>query len=929
MSKGPSDIVKCIRDLGYKDFTELQKRAFNYIARKRGSALIIAPTGSGKTEAAVFPVIYHILARKLSPISCIYVTPLRALNRDIERRIRRIGECLGLKVSVRHGDTPESARRRLVEDPPHILVTTPETFTYLIINESLRPYLSNAEFVIIDEFHELLTSKRGLLLLTNLGLFEHAIGKKLRRIALSATIASPRMAAEYLDPGGEVAVIEAEDKREIEISVEVPPCDELCEKLSGLIDDEALASRLSYILNAARSYRSVIVFTNTRSLAEHLGSLLKEIPGALGLGLTAEVHHGSLSREVREDVEERIKKGEVNILVATSSVELGIDIGHIDYVIQYFSPRQASRLVQRVGRSGHKLYGVSRGSVLVTPNALHMAEARVIARRARKGELEREVVHEGPLDVLSYAVAAYALLNPGGAGKRELYEVIKRNRVYSGLSEADYNDVLDYLSYSRIISIKEDMIFPTRRTRLHVYRTSMIPSTRDIDVIDMASGKKIGTLNEEYVVINVERGDVIVLGGRSWRVVGYDEEGGKLYVELGLPDSEPPLIPHWEGENIPVEYEVAREVGDLVKDFKEGGPGGAALGADPEAVVELGDSSTITVDYIDSLKLFIINVYGGTKANSYIKDLLVYRIKQVYPFLDVRAYSTPYAILVQLKGFYSQRDISSLVVGTMRELWKYAGDEYAMWIARESRAVEWRIYQVGQRFGAISPGETKVSRAMLRAFADTVIGREAVKEVLMRDYDIESVRDLALRISRGEVSIAPRSYDKLQRHHVELLTYIENPISSGLGVLGLDEYLQRLLNREVILICLACGYRNRDKVSNLMGRKSYSCPKCGRATLSLIKGEAFVKVEDIERLIKKGKARGSERKLLDDLAERAVLLYRHGEAALLALSARGVGTAEAKRIIREYLNGKDLISAIYESERRFLSVKRYIDRKKR
>lgn len=927
-----SSIVECIRELGYGDFTALQKEVFRKVAYENKSVLVTAPTGSGKTEAAVFPVFYRIIVDGLKPISAIYITPLRALNRDIESRIKRIASCFGLRVAVRHGDTPDAARRELAVHPPDVLITTPESFMYILVNEKLLPSVLNARYLIIDEFHEMVESKRGLLLFTVLHLLEKYHGFKPLKIALSATVSDPHGLAGLLESSGGVEVVRGEQVKRMEVKVVVPGGS----VSDTLLGDERLESRLLYILRASEAYRAVLVFTNTRSLAEILGSLLKTLAGKQGRSVVIAVHHGSLSRSHREEVEAGFKKGNVNILVATSSMELGIDIGHVDFVVQYLSPRRVSRLIQRVGRSGHRLEGVSRGAVLSTGNLLHVLESLVLVDEALKGRVEREDVIPKPLDVLAYAVALTTLLNPSGVDKAGLFNKLREHPLYRNLETGEYEKLVEYMSYTRVIREENGFLKPTRKTRLYIYKTSMIPSTRDIVVTEVSSGRKIGSLNEEYVVLELRPGDIIVLAGDTWRIISFDEDEGRLYVEKAVVDSSEAIIPHWEGENIPVEATVALRVGETIDYVKRTGglpPGLARLleaqaGVQLDSLRELSGGSEVHVDYVEDVRTVFINVNWGSKVNSLLRDVLEHVLKREFPLVDFEAYSSPYVVIVRVKGYVYPAELLRAVKTCLVELYKYIGDEaFLRGVVRGSRAFYWRIYQVAQRFGAISPGETKVTKPMLEALADTVIGDEAFKEVTVKDYDLESALRLASLLARGEIAVHVRTYKGLAGNHMELLGYVELPLKRDVLTVDLSQYMERLLERELTLICINCGYMKHGKVRELIELGKYSCPRCGLASLSIVKGDALEEKGIVDKLRSGGVLKGVERHVKEDLAKRAVLLYRFGDQALLAFAGRGVGTSEAIRILNNASRGGNLIAEIYEREKAFLRVKKYIDKR--
>jgi ATP-dependent Lhr-like helicase len=928
-----SGIVECIRKLGYKSFTELQKKAFNKVAGEGRSVLILAPTGSGKTEAAVLPVFYRVRVEGLKPIAVIYITPLRALNRDIEGRIKKIASCFELSVAVRHGDTPEKARRELADNPPHVLITTPESFAYIIVNEKLRHYIANTRYLIIDEFHEMVRSKRGLLFLTILYLLGEYHGFKPLRIALSATLSNPSEYLKLLSPIGEdVEVIVDEYVKKMDVKVVVPGKPGSL----SLLGDDSVDPRLSYIVDAGRRYKGVLVFTNTRSLAEMLGSLLRKLIEKHGLDLKVGVHHGSLSRSRREEVESGFKQGELNILVATSSMELGIDIGHIDFVIQYLSPRQSSRLIQRIGRSGHRLKGIGRGVVLSTINLLHLLESLILVDEALRNKVEKEEVISKPLDVLAYAMALLVLLNPGGVNRDELYDRLVRHVLYRDLSPEEFNRLIEYMVYTHVLRDDGGLLKPTRKTRLYVYRTSMIPSTRDIHVVEVSTGRTIGSLNEEYVILRLRPDDVIILAGEAWRVIGFDDEKGHLYVEKTKGDYAESLIPHWEGENIPVDTRVALRIGEVIDYVKKNKSLPEELKKLLETNVEipwslaeeLSGYSRIYVDYVEKMNLLIININAGSKVNSLIRDVITYLLRQRFPIVDFTSYSSPYAVLVRVKGYIYPAELINTVKTIIINLGKYIDNNaFLRSIVKDSQALYWRIYQVAQRFGAITPGETGVTKSMLNALADTIIGEEAFKEVLIKDYDLESARSIASLITGGGISVETRVYDDLARHHLEILGYIELPIRKDVVNIDISQYLERLLERELTLLCLKCGYIKQGKVRELLEIGKYSCPRCGLATLTIVKGDAEEEKSIVEKLRRGMELKGGERRLLDDLAKRAVILYKFGKQALLVFAGRGVGTSEAVRILNNASRGTDLVREIYEREKTFLRVKKYIDSK--
>lgn len=916
-----TQIAECLKELGYEELTSIQRESLKYLLKGK-HVIIIAPTGSGKTEAAMFPIMLKISAEKSEPIAAIYITPLRALNRDLERRLKLISECFKLRVAVRHGDTPSSLRKHIAKDPPHILITTPESLNYILLDDTLREKLRNLEFVVIDEYREMLESKRGALLLTVLSLLEKIIKKQFVRVALTATLSNIELATKMLSLSGDVTVIRDPSLRAFKIEVVNPTecASEECRLICSEIDNCKLAARISTILDLAKRHRHVLVFTNTRSLAESLNYLLRRL-GSIH-ELAVDVHHGSLSRQHRESVERAFKEGKINVLVATSSLELGIDIGHVEHVVQYMSPRQAVRLVQRIGRSRHRIGEVSEGTVIVTENILHELEARILTLRAIRGDLEEECVLEKPLDVLAYVIALYVALNPSGVYINDLFEIVRKTPLYSNLEFDEYKRVIEFLSYTRVINARDDVLKPTRKTKLYLYTTSMIPSSREVNVIDISSDKRIGVLDEEYVVINISPGDGLILAGRPWRVLNYNEKDTKLYVEPAGVELAEAFIPHWEGENIPVEYSTASKVGETLRSIKTHirRAGDFLPNATSEIlkyIKDLGDDIAIYVDYIEEFKMVIASVFGGSRVNNAIRDIVRYVLKSYFPYIRFEIHSIPYAVIVRFIDPIDEH-IVEYIVNTIRDLYKYVTPEKIRQIAISSNTLLWRIYQVGQRFGAISPS-VSISRRLLEAFVDTVIGEEALKEVLLRDYDIKSLRQLAERLLEGFVKVTRRVYNTLQKHHVAILEYIEMPVVKELSALDKTTYLEKLMRRRVLLICVRCGHTREGMVKEILNSvKEYLCPKCGYATLTLVKGDVNVELSVLDKARRGLKLTSSERRIYEDLVTRSTLLHRFKEKALLALAARGVSTSEAGRILSRVFSGADILEEIYEAEKRFL-----------
>ncbi|UCD72585.1 MAG: DEAD/DEAH box helicase, partial [Candidatus Bathyarchaeota archaeon] len=307
--------------------------------------LIIAPAGTGKTEAAILPVLHNLLREpRREGIAILYITPMRALNRDLAKRLSFWGKHLDLRIEVRHGDTPTKIRRRQAKRPPDLLVTTPETLQAILPGKQMQKHLRDIRWVIIDEIHELAESKRGVQLALGLERLREITGENFQRIGISATISEPSTIARFLSGTNKQAeIIQSPVERTMEYKVEYPfPTEEDYELAPSLYTTPETTARINRMRELMQSHRSTLIFVNSRTNAEMLGNRLGMIDN------TVRVHHGSLSKEERTQVEEELKAGTIKGIICTSTLELGIDIGTVDLVLQHMSPRQVSPFVQRV-----------------------------------------------------------------------------------------------------------------------------------------------------------------------------------------------------------------------------------------------------------------------------------------------------------------------------------------------------------------------------------------------------------------------------------------------------------------------------------------------------------------------------------------------------------------------------------------------------
>jgi ATP-dependent Lhr-like helicase len=530
--------------------------------------LIAAPTGSGKTLAAFLWSLDRLLRTAAAGgledrTDVVYVSPLKALGNDVQRNLagplaemRALAEEAGtplpeIRVFVRSGDTPPAERQAMGRRPPHILVTTPESLCILLTAEGSRRWLGGARTVIVDEIHAVAADKRGAHLALSLERLDALAGRRLQRIGLSATqrpieeVARLLVGAERVDASGrpECAVVDVGHRRALELSIETPD-----QEMGAVATHELWAEIHDRIVRHVRAHRTTIVFVNTRRLVERVAHHLEE---RLGEGRVA-AHHGSMARRTRLEAEARLKAGEVPVVVATASLELGIDVGAVDLVCHIGGPRSLATLIQRVGRSGHARGAVPKGIVFpLTRDDLVQAAAAV--RAVRAGELDRLRVPESPLDIL--AQQCVATVATGDLDVEALWRLVRRAWPFHRLARADFDAVLDMMADGvatrrgrRGALLHLDRVHGRIRGRRGARLAAItsggaIPDNADYDVLEEPQGLKVGTVNEDFAVESMA-GDIFLLGNRSWRIRRV--EAGKVRVEDAA--GAPPTIPFWLGE---------------------------------------------------------------------------------------------------------------------------------------------------------------------------------------------------------------------------------------------------------------------------------------------------------------------------------------------------------------------------------------------
>jgi ATP-dependent Lhr-like helicase len=577
-------------------FTPPQKDAIPLIDESQ-NALIAAPTGSGKTQASFAAIVNELFRRDRetgleNSVYCLYVSPLKSLANDIHRnlavpleeitaKLDDRGEDVEIRHAIRHGDTDDSERQRMLEQTPHILNTTPETLAILLNSPKFKQKLRTVEYVIVDEIHSLADNKRGTHLSVSLERLESMTETSPTRIGCSATVEPIETMAEFLvgraEPGGgprEYELVDARFAREFDLELTTPTAD-LLDTPRGVITDRFYQQ----LHDLVQSHTNTLVFTNTRSGAERVLHNLREQFDAYD-ETNSGCHHGSLSKERREEIETQLKAGDVDVVTTSTSLELGIDMPHVDLVVQVGSPKSVAALLQRVGRAGHRLGRTVTGRVIALDRD-ELLECAVMLERAEDGFVDRVFVPENAQDVAAQHV--YGMAINAVRPEREVRAILQRAYPYRNYTDDQWDQLVRYLTadydgleeknvYAKIwrdsndppdgqyhyeaFDVGETLIGKRGRLARVIYMTNIgtIPDSFTCDVLTRADSEWVGQLDESYLD-TLEKGDVFVLGGEHFEY--RYRRGSKVYVDR---TSGRPTVPSWFSERLPLSYDLGREI---------------------------------------------------------------------------------------------------------------------------------------------------------------------------------------------------------------------------------------------------------------------------------------------------------------------------------------------------------------------------------
>jgi ATP-dependent Lhr-like helicase len=953
-------LAKPVRDAaaeqGLTEPTLPQTKAFPHVLAGE-NVLLIAPTGTGKTEAVLLPILSKLVEQKTlkpqpSGIQLLYITPLRALNRDMLRRLILWSQRLSISVDVRHGDTEQKARRLQAKNPPQILVTTPETLQAILPGQQMRRHLKNVQWVVVDEVHDLAGSKRGAQLSLGLERLRLAIGGEFQRIGLSATVGNPEEIAAYLAGSRrKIAIVKASAVKKYHYTVEYPTPQNADFDLAAKLDTSPeVAARIRRILELIDTHTSTMVFVNSRTVAEVLGYKIS----LLGRQDVA-VHHGSIYKEERIQIEDKFKTGQLKAIICTSTLELGIDVGKVDLVVQYMSPRQVSTLIQRVGRSGHRLGRQSEG-VIVAVYPDDMLEALASAKDAKAGLAEPVKMHTAALDVLAHQVAGTLMDKGEPIEVAELSNLIHKSVLYRKLDKTQLLGLLRFLDSLNQIRLNQDesTLTKTRKTRPYYYENlSMIPDERRYPVINVISDRKIGTLGDEFMALHARVGLNFIMRGNVWRIVQIEEEAGLVHV---VP-SEDPLasVPGWDGEMLPVPYELAQKTGVNREKIAAALKAAGSVEAAAEALsVQLGSDKTSMQNAISEVyeqiqsgaplptqNHIVLEVYDRyIVVHACFGELVNKALGGVFDaVLSEREvisgwWTDGYRILIEAPHKLNKYELSELPK-TLFNLSSEAFDAAFNRYLDAKFPFGYKMKFVAERFGVLPRGKTMSyqRQAELKSrFDNTPIYTETIREALIEKVDLEKAKQVLCGVQGGKIKVSTyKSVEKpspLAYHILAQFGDVTELMAPERVIVGnIDKLKMAIDAREVKLLCMKCGlWILQQKIRELP--EELRCGNCGSGLLApLYRSQDLGHLCDTLKRRREGKElMPEELKELSQARRKADLILSYGKQAVRALQVKGVGPETASRILgKMHPEDDQFFMDLLKAKIQFLRTREYWD----
>jgi len=920
-------IQKALRKFKIAEPTPIQQLATEPILAGM-SCLLISETGTGKTLAALLPIFHLWLKEKPKPVSILYISPMKALNRDLLLHLEEWARELEMEITVRHGDTSSYERKMQQEFPNDMMIVTLETLQPILTGKKIREHLRNVKWVILDEVHEIADSKRGVQLALALERLKELCGD-FQLIMLSATIGEPEKVSSFFSGNKLVKAIRATSEKAMEIKVINPrPTKQDSKIAKKIFSSVETAARLRTIMEFILGSHSTLTFTNTREFAEILSSRIRIVDKKF----PAAIHHSSLSKEVRIKTEKEFKEEKLKSIICTSSLQLGVDIGSVDLVLQYMSPREVTQLVQRVGRSGHELQRVSKG-IIITTNEDDIFESAVIARKALANELERINLHKNSLDVLAHQLVGLTL-DFGTIELERAYSLVKRSYPYRDLSYADFLEVCKQLERLGLVFLNSHLKKKRRGFEYYFSQLSTIPSLKQYRIFNTLDKSFVGVLDEEFVALHAEPNTTFIVKGEPWRILSVEED--RILVEPS--NDVEAAIPGWEGELIPVSFEVAQEVGrlrgtvaemikqkseeEVVQWITENYPVDKNCAKSMIKIIKKQSKfSIVPTDKVilveDFENLVVLHTCFGTKVNETLGRFLTALLSSRLGSVGLR--TDPYRIMLQFQQ-KSLKAVEEVLHTSNPEHFK----AYLETSLSKSELFEWKFVHVAKRFGAIASDAEygKVSmRRIIEDYVGSPIYKETLRELETEKLDIEKSVEILKKIQSKEISV------------------VFKPGLSPLGKLGVkykyaevvgpgkpekeifELFKQRLLNTQVKLVCMNCGDWEQTYTVGKIS-KEIACKKCGAKLLAVVR--PYSKVLKIVKKGLKGKLTEEEKKVYERLMQKADLYLVYKLQAVKALAGRGVGPKTARRILAKFhRSDEELLKDILEAERSFVRTRKY------